>query len=141
MIKNNTMKYLACFLSALVILSTSACKKDGGTANANALKANAILQGKWKVIGNMISSGGPMYFVPDNGNHYVEFNANGAMSGPAFPDFTHYAIKDSVTLNMTKTDKTTYENYYFTIKIDTLTLSPTGPLVCVEGCDVKLVKE
>lgn len=135
------MKYLAGFLSALVILSTSACKKDGGTSSANVSKANAILQGKWKVIGNMISAGGPMYFVPDNGNDYIEFNTNGVMDGPAFPGFTYFAVKDSVTLYMTKTDKTTYENYYFTIKTDTLTLSPKGPLVCVEGCAVKLVKE
>ncbi|MDB5135729.1 MAG: hypothetical protein JWP37_2332 [Mucilaginibacter sp.] len=129
------MKYFACFLSALVILGTSACKKDSGA------KGNTTLQGKWKVIGSMISSGGPMYFVPDNGNHYAQFNTDGTITGSAFPDEVYYKIKDSITITMTKADKITYEDYYYKIKQDSLTLGPAGPIVCIEGCSIKLIKD
>lgn len=89
----------------------------------------------------MISAGGPLYFVPADGKDYVDFNANGIIDGSAFPDFKFYTIKDNVTINMPKLDKTTYENYQCNFKGDTLSMSPAGPVFCIEGCTIKLVKD
>jgi hypothetical protein len=135
------MKPFACFLFALAILGTSACKKEATLKTVDMPAANATLRGYWRVIGNMISSGGPMYFVPASGNDQALFNADGSMSGSAFPNFKLYTVKDSVTIKMTSADKATYENYIYKIKSDTLTLGLAGPIVCTEGCAVVLVKE
>lgn len=129
------MKSLIIFLSFVVIAGISACKKN------NLTPGNTTLPGNWKVIGNWISSGGPMYFVPSTKNDHVQFNTDGSMSGTAFPDFKLYAIKDSITVKMTSADRTKYEDYYYKIKGDTLTLGMAGPMICIEGCAVELVKE
>lgn len=149
------MKHIARLLPVLIILFLFACQKDGiknTTRNKNTISTtgtdtlidkngNIALTGKWKVVGNMISSGGPMYFVPATGNDNVEFNANGEMSGSEFAGFTSYTIKDTVTLHMLKADNTTYADYRCTIKGDSLSMSPAGPTYCIEGCVIKLVKE
>lgn len=82
-----------------------------------------------------------MYFVPSTKNDHVQFNANGTMSGSAFPDFKLYTFKDSVTIKMTSADRTRYEDYIYKIKDDTLTLGLAGPTICIEGCAVELVKD
>jgi hypothetical protein len=134
------MKHLIYSLSIVLILAVSACHKDSSTV-IPAFKATATLPGKWYVVGNMISSGGPMYFVPANGKDYVVFNNDGTLSGTAFPNYAYYTVKDTASLNMTNADNVTYENYYYKISHDTLTLGPAGPLVCIEGCAVILVKD
>ena len=82
-----------------------------------------------------------MYFVPADGKDYVVFGADGNLSGPAFPDFKFYTVTDKATINMTKADKSVYQNYYYRIKNDTLSMSPSGPSICIEGCAIELVKE
>jgi len=142
MVKKNVMKNLTYPLFFVVILLTAACVK--GTTNVKPrvnVTATATLPGKWKVVGNMISSGGPMYFVAASGTDYVSFNTDGTLVGSAFPDYKLYTIKDTVTLKMTSADETTYENYFYKIKHDTLTLGLAGPNICIEGCAVVLVKQ
>lgn len=82
-----------------------------------------------------------MYFVPASGNDQVQFYTDGTMSGSAFPDFKRYTVKDTLTISMTSADKTTYENYFYKINGDTLKLGLAGPILCVEGCAVVLLKE
>jgi len=134
------MKHLVYLLSTVLILAISACHKDGATVMP-ASKTKATLPGKWKVIGNMISSGGPMYFVPENGKDYVTFNTDGTIGGTAFLDYKYFTVKDTVTIHMTSANKASYEDYYYVIKHDTLTLGPAGPIFCIEGCAVVLVKD
>jgi hypothetical protein len=89
----------------------------------------------------MISSGGPMYWVKATNTTYAQFNTNGTLSGTAFADFNQYVIKDSVTIMLTKADKTQYENYRYKIKGDSLTMSPNGPVYCIEGCAMQFIKD
>jgi hypothetical protein len=134
------MKHLICLLSAVLILVVSACHKDSAVV-IPASKTKATLPGTWKVIGSMISSGGPEYFVADNNKDYATFNADGTIGGTAFSGYKYFTVKDTVTIHMTSADQATYEDYYYTIKHDTLTMGPAGPSVCIEGCSVILVKE
>ena len=132
------MKYLTHLLFIAVILSASACNKNSISPR---LKTDANLPGKWKVAGNMISSGGPMYFVPVDSKDYVNFNTDGSMDGSAFPGFIFYAIKDTLKISMAKANMVTHRDYYYKIKSDSLILSPVGPPFCIEGCAIVLVKE
>ena len=134
------MKYLIYSLSILLFLAVSACHKDSSTV-IPASKTKATLPGTWKVIGSMLSAGGPQYFVPDNNKDYATFNADGTIGGTAFSGYKYFTIKDTVTIHMTSADQSTYEDYYYAIKHDTLTLDLAGPNICIEGCAVVLVKE
>jgi len=138
------MKRIIYILSIAVVLAVSACKKEAATQHKGVPipVSNEHLAGTWKVIGNMISSGGPMYFVPTTGNYHVTFQTDGTMLGSEFPDFVTYTLKtDSSIVRMTKADNSTYQNYLTTISSDTLTMSPFGPSMCIEGCAIKLVKQ
>ena len=140
MIKKRTMKYLTRLLLISVILIVSACNKNGISPKPR-VKDDATLPGKWKVVGNMLSAGGPMYFVPSYSNDYVDFNTDGSMSGSAFPEFKSYAVKDTVKISLIQTDMVTHADYYYKIKGDSLNLSPAGPPFCIEGCALVLVKQ
>jgi len=142
------MKYLAYSLSIAIILFVSACGKENLQSKTNLKevpgtnpKQNTSLTGKWKVVGNMVSSGGPMYFIPASGKDHVDFNTDKSMDGSAFPDFKFYTLKDSVTIKIAKEDTAIYQNYRYTINGDSLSMSPAGPTFCIEGCVIKLVKE
>jgi hypothetical protein len=142
--KSIIMKYLAYTLSIAIVLFLSACDKEnlqGKPSLKKVPKIKATLTGTWKVIGNMISSGGPMYFVAADGKDHASFNANGALDGSAFPGYKFYTLKDSVTIKITKADKIIYQDYLYNIHGDTLSMSPAGPVFCIEGCVIKLVKE
>jgi hypothetical protein len=129
------MKYLITTLFVAIIIQMSACKK-----NNDVKIVNTTLTGKWQVSRNLISSGGPTYWVKATTTTYALFNADGTLGGTAFNNFKLYTITDSVTLTLTTEDKTKYENYRYTIKGDSLTMSPTGPIVCIEGCAVQFIK-
>lgn len=134
------MKYRGYLLFFVIILLAVACHKDGATV-IPASKTKATLPGTWKVIGSMLSAGGPQYFVPDNNKDYATFNADGTIGGTAFSGYKYFTVKDTVTIHMTSANKATYEDYYYAIKHDTLTMGPAGPNICIEGCSVILVKE
>ncbi|WPU93264.1 hypothetical protein SNE25_28490 [Mucilaginibacter sabulilitoris] len=129
------MKHFILILFAAVAIQISACKKDNKT------KADTTLTGKWKLVRNKISSGGPMYWVKATNVSYALFNTDGTLDGTAFNDFKFYTLKDSVTLTLNKADKTEYEDYRYNIKGDSLTMSPLGPVICIEGCAMQFIKE
>ena len=132
--KNATRLFLCC---AVLSMTFIACKKENQQA------ANGSIVGKWKLSANAFGTGGPMLWnkVAATDNHYVEFCKNGTLGGDAFTGYTMYAIKDSVNLFMKKNNDTTKYNYSYRIKHDTLTMSPTGPIICIEGCAVRFIKE
>ena len=71
------MKSLLTILSLAIIIQFSACKKDDTEATTG-------LTGKWTMIGNYISAGGPQYYVPVNDfSSYVIFNTDGSLLTPA----------------------------------------------------------
>lgn len=105
------------------------------------MKGNNTLTGKWKLAGSMVSAGGPMYYVPAaNKNSYIQFNADYTLVGNVFADYNYFKIKDSVTVTLTKADKTSFENYRYSFRNDTLVMSPSGPLFCIEGCSDLFVR-
>jgi len=113
----------------------AACKKDGHTTNTT-------LTGKWKLSQNLIDPGdgsGKWMPVPASAVAYVQFNSDGKLSGTAFPGDVSYVVKDSVTLTFTSKDNMV-QNYRYSIKIDTMTMSPDGPIRCYEACGTKYVK-
>jgi hypothetical protein len=129
------MKYLITTLFVAIIIQISACKK-----NNDAKIIDKPLTGKWQLSRNLISSGGPTYWVKATNVNYALFNTNGTLEGTAFGEFKRYMVKDSVTLTLTTEDKTQYENYRYKIKGDSLTMAPAGPTLCIEGCAIQFVK-
>lgn len=111
-----------------------ACTKQGAAPNAS-------LTGKWKYTGGMMSSGGPQYFVPaTKSTDYLQLNTDGTMDWTTSTEYKKYTLKDSVTLVMTHADGSNYQNYYYHIKGDSLSIGPNGPVYCFEGCSFKFVK-
>ena len=129
----NTSKILT--LVSILVLCVFACTKD------NSFKGDTSLTGKWKVVGNVVSNGGPTYFVKATNYTFVEFKTDKTLGGTSFGDFKNYRLKDSITLHLTKTDTTVYQNYYYKIKGDSLFVSPRDPARCIEGCSTYFVKE
>ncbi|MFI5160388.1 MAG: hypothetical protein ACHQHN_03885 [Sphingobacteriales bacterium] len=134
------MKYRGYLAFFVIIFLSVACHKDSTIVKPTS-KTQATLPGKWKVVGNMISSGGPMYFVAASGNDYATFNTDGTLSGTAFPNYKYFTVQDTVKIRMASADQATYEDYFYAIKHDTLTLGMAGPYICIEGCAVVLVKQ
>jgi hypothetical protein len=126
------MKTHTLTLALLITLFAGACKKDNSAAGTT-------LTGKWKVTGHFISAGGPMYYMPEPAKadyDYVQFNTNGTVEGAVFKDYLSYKLKDSITITFTKADNITYQNYRYKIQGDSLTMSPAGPIMCIEGCSI-----
>ena len=113
----------------------ASCKKDGHVANAT-------LTGKWKLAASLLDPGdgsGKWMPVPASAVAYVQFSSDGKLTGTAFPGEVSYVVKDSVTLTFTSKDNV-LQNYRYSIKIDTMTMSPDGPIRCYEACGTKYVK-
>jgi len=100
------------------------------------------LIGKWRVIANFISPGGPGTWinVANGTNTFVQFNADRSIKGNEFPQYSTYAYKDSTTLTLTG-PTVNPENYFYKISHDTLTMGPAGPIFCIEGCGTRFIRE
>jgi hypothetical protein len=129
-------------LLVLTILIISACKNTAIVSP---------LIGKWRVVGYYSSIGGPPVYnaVGKDDKGYVQFNENGIMHSNVYDDYASYSIKDYRTITITNDDSKPnyyathqYKTYYlaYVIKNDTLTMSPAGPVVCIEGCATRFVR-
>ena len=99
------------------------------------------LQGKWKLTQSYSSDGSAALWqpVPQKADYdYVQFDANGHLEGTVYTAYQNYAVTDSVTLTFSKVD--TLEHYHYTLQAGTLTLSPSGPVFCFEGCGNRFIK-
>lgn len=121
-------------IATIIAVSAIDCKKD------NINKGNTTLAGRWLEIGGYISSGGPQYWVKATGKNYLQFNASGTMQWDENKDFVTYSVKDSITLKMNNADDTTYEDFFYRIRHDTLMISPRAPYECIEGCSTVFIK-
>ncbi|RWY47965.1 hypothetical protein [Mucilaginibacter gilvus] len=125
-------------LFAIAVIAVACTNKQGAVPNAS-------LTGKWRYIGSRMSSGGPQYFVPaTNSNGYLQLNADASMYWK-LPDnstgsYVKYTVLDSVKLKLSSADGKEYEDYYYKIKGDSLSLGMAGPIVCYEGCSEHFVK-
>jgi hypothetical protein len=128
------MKYFAYLLPIAIILLASACSKEN-------IKGNSTLSGKWKLVETLADpgDGSGKWQQVLNGTE-VQFYANGTLSGTAFPIYTSYNIRDSVTLTFTQPDKT-IQNFWYNIRHDTLFMTWAGPIMCIEACGMRFKKE
>ncbi|WP_462267255.1 lipocalin family protein [Mucilaginibacter sp.] len=119
-------KLLLLFFCAL---AAGACKKE----NVN----SAVLTGKWKLVATYSSNGaqGNWTAVADKKDYdYIQFNADSTLTGnDGFAGFDRYRLKDSVTIAITQAGANRHE-YKYELKAGTLTLSPSYPTFCIEGC-------
>lgn len=126
------MKSLIKYCLLPVIIFISSCKKDS-TDNS--------LIGLWRQTEYYISIGGPGSWkaVDKNSYNYLQIKKDGTLAGNNYSDYKTYLIKSSTIITFYKADGT-YEDYYYTITDKGLTLSPAGPIVCIEGCSDRYAK-
>lgn len=128
-----TLNFILLIVTGLLFVT---CKKDSHTANVT-------LTGKWKLTESLLDPGdgsGKWQPVPSSAvSVYVQFDNDGKLEGTAFPGYVSYVVKDSVTLTFTSKDNV-LQNYRYSIKIDTIVMSPDGPIRCYEACGAKYVK-
>jgi hypothetical protein len=98
------------------------------------------LLGKWKLYDTYYSIGGPLIYkkVTKDSVTYLEFGTDGKLSDTK-AEYKAYTLKDSVTINFTKTDDSEVI-YFYSIKDGLLNLSPGGTAICIEGCGSRYKK-
>ena len=141
--KTNIMKYLTCLFLCGVILFVSSCIKELAADKKMAqpaIKNNVALTGKWKFVESLLDPGdGSGKWLPVQVSAEFELKDDGTTTGNAFPNYITYTLKDSVTLTFKQADTTT-QNYFYKISNDTLTMSPAGPIRCIEACGSRFKK-
>lgn len=143
------MKTSAKLAALAIIIFMAACTKQQGETP----KAKASLIGTWQLNASYISPGdgsGTYQPVANPGNNSINLKANGTIevSGLSdadnfllyFSQYDSYTVKDSITLVFKRTADTTTQNFLYKIEGDKLSLSPAGPLMCIEGCGVRFKK-
>ncbi|RWY47966.1 lipocalin family protein [Mucilaginibacter gilvus] len=131
------MKTIVKLTAVALILLIAACGKE------SKFLVNTSLQGKWKLSATYADPGdgsGKYLPVSASNTEYVQFKTDGTLAGTAFVNYESYAEKDSVTLIFTATDHITKQNFRYSIKGNELTMSPAGPIMCIEGCGERFTK-
>ena len=131
------MKNLVYFLCLTFTFVITSCKKSN-------VGPDTDLIGNWKVVSNYTSSGGPgeWHDVSADQKIYLEFKADGTLAGDNLAsNYATYVVKDSTTLTLTKRNSSVIQNYSYKIEGNFLTLSPSGPIFCIEGCATKYIKQ
>jgi hypothetical protein len=121
------MKTAIKLLPIVLLFLFAACDKENVKVDASSLP------GTWKLSESYSSNGSKGSWTKSKDNLVVEFNSDGSFSGNAYPDYVSYSIKDGSTIVLLKKDKTE-QNYAYGIKNGVLTMSPSGPIMCIEGC-------
>ncbi len=120
------------------ILFTISCSKS----KDKLVLDEKLTGGRWKLSESLNDPGsGTAKWAPVSANpvYYVSFKDNGQMEGNMYPDYTSYTLKDSVTLSFIKKDKS-IQNYRYKIDKGVLSMSPAGPIMCIEACGTRYVK-
>ena len=136
------MKRSIFFLLAIIALGVACQKVDNipveSLKNGDNVSATGFT-GKWKLTATKISSGGPANWTPvaSNENQYAQFNSDGTCN---FGTYSKYVVKDTVTVTLSRNDTIQHYRYQF-IKQDTLVMSPSGPIICIEECAIKFTRQ
>ncbi len=137
------MKNFIRLLALVITITATSCKKENAGKEKNALTNNDLI-GRWKVTSYFVSEGGPGSWknAPANQNLYEEFKADGNLGGNSLANtYSKFVIKDNATLSLKEKNSDVVQNYTYKIDGDTMTLSPTSPNICVEGCATKYIKQ
>ena len=133
-VRKSVMKRITCILSVVTIVAVSACRKDG------IKKGNVPLTGNWVAVQSLLDPGdGSGTWQPVQVKSTLQFFEGGTVGGSAFSTYAKYTVKDSVTLAFTGPDSI-YQEYYYKISHDTLTMSPSFPNRCIEACGERFKK-
>lgn len=100
------------------------------------------LTGKWRLSAYLADIGdgkGKWKAVSNKDVRYVDFKADGGLAGDAFEGYISYVIKDSVTITMTHKNQS-IQNYTYGFEDGKLSMSPAGPIMCIEGCGTRFEK-
>jgi hypothetical protein len=121
---------------AIMLAIVSSCKKDNTPIDKN----NVPLIGKWKLNANFFGTGSAPTWKPvaADDNYIVVFNTNGSLGGNMYSQYYSYKVKDSLLTFRNGADGEL--RLLYTIKHDTLTMTPAGPL-CIEGCAIRFIKQ
>ena len=136
------MKIFTNLLLLAAVILFAACSKEN-MAIIDVFADPSVLQGKWKLSESLADPGdgsGEWREVPRKLSTSIVFDANGRLSGDAFPGFTTYVVQDSVTLKFTKADGVTYQDYRYKLQGGALSMSPAGPIMCFEACGIRFKK-
>ena len=127
------MKASLTFLSMTLSLVFFSCEKSETIESA-------ALAGKWKLFDSFYSIGGPLiYKQADPGAPvFLDIKNDGKLSYTN-TDYTAFSIKDSTIVTFIDKNKDR-SDFHYVIKGDTLTLSPAGPRMCIEGCGERFLK-
>ncbi|MFD1258866.1 hypothetical protein ACFQ3S_18810 [Mucilaginibacter terrae] len=97
------------------------------------------LVGKWKMTETLADIGdgkAKWAAVSKDSSLISEFKTDGSITGNAMPGTTHYAIADSLHLNMTIEHNADLIDYRYKVSKDTLLLNPP----CREACGMKFIR-
>lgn len=125
---------ILCFGCFLIIAS---CKKDDNGFGYS-------LAGRWKVIESRVGDGslGEWQKQPKENERQVTFKSNGTLAGNLFERYGKYIITDSTTIKLTEKGNEVEQFYGYKINAEgVLELWPKGPIVCIEGCSIRLIKQ
>ncbi len=133
------MKNLACILAfvAVILALVSSCKKD----NVPVIEKTTPLTGKWKLNAIFLGIGPPPTWRPVTAgdNYTVVFNTSGSLGGNYYAQYYSYKVKDSLLTFNSAADGEA--RLLYTIRHDTLIMTPAPPMMCVEGCAVRFIKQ
>ena len=136
------MKGFTKIIVLAAILLFAACSKNNMEV-IDVYGNPSVLKGKWKLFETLADPGdgsGQWTKVPKNSEDYLIFGEEGKLSGNSFKEYSMYAVQDSVTLKFTKTDGVTYQNYRYKLQGGALSMSPAGPIMCIEACGIRFKK-
>lgn len=119
--------------SIILLFLFAACDKEAVKLDSNSLP------GTWKLRESYMSDGGKGKWKKSTADIVVEFKADGKLAGNAYPDYVSYNIKDAATIVLLKKDSTE-QNYAYELKNGILSMNPSGPIICIEGCGSRFYK-
>ena len=134
------MKIYSRLLIIVAILVIAACSKENNEI-IDVLGNPKVLVGKWKLTESLNDPGdgsGKWTKVSGSNVNYVEFKADGQLSG--YGDYKTYTVKDSTILTFTKADGVTYQDQRYQLQNGMLSMSPAGPIWCIEPCGLRYKK-
>ena len=129
------MKASVPFLSVILSIVFFSCEKSETTRSTP-------LTGKWKLFYHFhgIGIGGPIIYKQADPETpvFLDIKSDGKLSYTN-TNYTALSIKDSITVTFIGNNKDR-SNFGYSIKGDTLTLSPRGSIMCIEGCGQRFLK-
>lgn len=134
------------FALIALLLFFACSNEDKVTIDDVPLETRPLL-GDWQLTGSKISIGGPLPddFREENKGHIFTFELNAtyrlvANDNTLISEGTFTYTEDSLVLNPKRGELKEVTSYQATIEKNEMVLSPSGPVICIEGCLYRYVK-